>query len=283
MKFTFPFVFAASLSFSLITQAFSDVKVPSMFNSGPAALTPIKLKSNEITSLVLLESVMEIASLASLAGSCQATEGNYSIALTTDGAINKPKTNVVKITTPGNSEPLILNAIIDTPDTFRGQTINVRQARNSKLKETLISEYSGSATVNRELTLLTMLSKAKASGQNNQLVPYQNLLVKHFYQEQKADNKKQYILGWGLISLSKADFPVSQFWVQFKALKAKGQLNRVLLQQDRIVGTSFCRIIIDGTSVTKKETEKEKQKNFVLKGSMTITSSRAPLPVTSKF
>ena len=283
MKFTLLIIFAATLSSSLISHASPDIKIPSMFNDGPAAaITAIKLKTSEIASIALLESVMEVASLASLAGNCQSAEGNYSIELTTDGAINKPENNVVKITSPKNSEPLILNAIIETPDSFRGQNINIRQTKNSKIKETLISGYSGVATVNRELTLLNMHSNAKVLGQNNTLTPHQNLLTKHFYEEQKPNSKKQYILGWGVSSLSKAGFPINQFWVKFKALKADGQLKRVLLQKDRLVGASFCRIVIDGTTDTKKDTEKEQQ-NFVLKGTMTITKSDAPLPLSTNF
>lgn len=283
MKLITPIIFIATLSSSLISHASQEITFPSMFKNGPVAPTAIKLKNNELASFMLLESTLEVASLASVSDGCQAAEGRYSIELTVDGTINQPKNNVIKISTQGKAEPLILNATIDTPDNFRGQTIHVHQANNSKLKETLISEYSATSTVNRALTLMTMHSHAKASGQNNTLIPYQNLRIKHFYEKQKTENKKQYILGWGLTSLSKANFPINQYWVQFKALKENGQLKRVFLQEDRLVGISFCRIAIDSENTNKITKDTNTQKNLVLKGTMTITKSRDPLSVTTDF
>ncbi len=278
MMFTLSILFAVILSFSQIAQASSEpVKVPSIYDDGPgpAPIAAIKLESDEIASLMLLESVMDISSSAVLAGSCQSAEGSYSIEIFADGAINKPETNIVKITSPGNSEPLVLNAIIEAPDSFIGQNINILQAKNSKLKETLLSEYSGVATVNRELTLLSMHSRTLAQGQNNNLISYQGLLIKHFYEEQKPDNKNQYILGWGSASLSKEDFPANQFWVRFKALKVHGELKRMVLQEDRLIGTSSCRILIDSAAEIKKDNEIENRNNVVLKGIMTITRSQS--------
>lgn len=286
MKITLPIVFTAILSFSLVTQASSEpVKVPGMFDNGPAAITAIGLETNAIASLMLLESVMDISNSVILASGCQSVEGNYSIEISADGAINKPETNVVKITSPGNSEPLVLNAILETPDSFLGQNIKIHQVKNSKLKETLISEYSAVATVNRELTLLSMYSSVKAQGQNNNLIPHQNILLKQFYEEQKPDNKNQYILGWGSTSLSKAGFPVNLAWARFKAQKADGQLKRVVLQDDRLIGASSCRILIDSAAEITKDTEKENQKNIALKGVMTIIKpeSHENNPVAFEF
>ena len=270
------FVLIVILNFNMMAQAFSKaLKTPSMFDNGPAAITAIKLKADEMASLVLLEGVISLASLAVLADGCQLVEGNYSIEVTADGAINKPETNVAKIISPGSSELLILKATIEAPVSYLGQNIKIRQAKKSKLKETLMSEYTSVASINRELTLLSIHSNANILGQNKTLNPYQNVLIKHFYQEQNLDNKNQYILGWGSASSSKASFPVNQFWVRFKALKTNGELKRLVLQEDRLVGASSCRIVIDSTVEIKKESEKEKQKSIVLKGMMMITRSQS--------
>lgn len=279
-------VLAVFLSFNVVTQASAKaLKAPSMFDKGPAAITAIKLKADEVASLVLLEGVMSLASSAVLAGSCQSLEGKYSVAVTTDGAINKPETNVAKIISSVDSKPLVLNATIEAPDSFLGQSIKIRQVKNSKLKETLISEYTSVATINSELTLLSLHSNANIPGQNNIQSPYQNLLIKHFYQEPKSENKTQHLLGWGAASLSKAGFPVSQFWLRFKALTTNGQVKRVVFQQDQLIGASSCRIVIDSAIDIKKENEKEKQESFVLKGMMMIMRSKhyEDLPLLNGF
>ena len=122
-------------------------------------------------------------------------------------------------------------------------------------------------------------------GQNNIQSPYQNLLIKHFYQEPKSENKTQHLLGWGAASLSKAGFPVSQFWLRFKALTTNGQVKRVVFQQDQLIGASSCRIVIDSAIDIKKENEKEKQESFVLKGMMMIMRSKhyEDLPLLNGF
>ena len=51
------------------------VAVPDLFENGPEALAAMKLESDEITSLMLLESVMDISSTAVLASSCHVIEG----------------------------------------------------------------------------------------------------------------------------------------------------------------------------------------------------------------
>jgi hypothetical protein len=272
MKPILPIVFSGMLCFSLNTQASSSlVAVPDLFENGPVALAAIKLESVEITSLMLLQSVMDISSSAVLANSCQAVEGIYPIEISADGALNRPETNFGKINSSGNTEPLVFSATMEAANSFHGQNITIRQTKNGKLKETLIQEYSSVAAVNRELTLLTMHSNANVSGQNNTLIPHQNLLIKHFYEEQKPDNQNQYILGWGAASLSKTGFPLNLAWLRFKALKTNGQLKRVVLQEDRLIGNSSCRILIDSAAEIKKDNEKENQKNVVLKGLMTIT------------
>jgi hypothetical protein len=281
-----PVVFAGVLCFSLNTQASSSlVAVPDLFDNGPAALAAIKLESDEISSLMLLESVMDISSSAALASSCQALEGIYPIEIFADGALNRPETNFVKISSTGNTEPLFFNATLEAANSFHGQNITIRQTKNGKLKETLIQEYSSIAAVNRELALLTMHSNASISGQNNTQIPHQNLLIKHFYEEQKPDNQNQYVLGWGSASLSKAGFPHNLVWVRFKALKASGQLKRVILQEDRLIGNSPCRILIDGVAEFKKDNEKENQQNIAIKGVMTISrpQSLEDNPVAFEF
>lgn len=272
MKFTLLLIATVFMSFSLITQAASkSVKVPALFQNGPAAITAIKLESHEITSLMLLESISDIASSAVLAGGCSFAEGNYSFEISADGAINKPENNIVKISSPGNSEPLVLYATLEAANSFHGQNINIRQTKNGKLKETLIQEYFSAATVNREFSLLSMQSHANVSGQNNTLIPHQNILLKHFYEEPTADNQHQYILGWGSASSSQSDYPVNLDWIRFKALKESGQLRRVALQKDHLKGASTCRILIDSTAEVNTDNEKEIQKKVVLKGVMAIT------------
>jgi hypothetical protein len=286
MKYKFPLLLTVILSFSLNSEANGEPeKVPGIFNEGPAVISAIKLKTDEVAVLVLSENVMGLLSSAALAGSCESVEGKYAIVINADGVVNKTETNFVTVTGTGNSESFVLNATLETPDAFRGQVINVRQTKSSKLKRALISEYSGAATVNRELTLLSMQSKVKVTGQNNSLNSYQNLLFKHFYVEQKPDKKSKYILGWGLASLSTAEFPNSTFWVQFKALKVNGLLNRVLLQQDQLKGNSACRIVLDSAADTKVGNEKNLPSNLVFKGTVTITRSQAneDLPEINKF
>lgn len=275
MKISLPILFATTLGYSLITQADGGpLKAPSLFDKGPAAMTAINLKTEELTSLMLLDSAMDIAKSAALATGCESVEGDYSIEISTDGAINKPVSNVIKIVSPGKSDPLILNALAEEPDAFLGQVFTIQQAKNNKLKETLISEFSGTAHINRELSLLSIQGSAIVLGQNNTPSPYRHFRLKHFYEEPKSDNS-QYLSGWGFASLSKEGFPVNKFWVRSKALKTDGQLKRVVLQEDLLIGFSACRIVIDSTTDIKKKTdEQEKQKSFAFKGTMTISKSQ---------
>lgn len=287
MKYTLLIIAAVLLSCSLIIQAASKlVKAPVLFQNGPAAITAIKLESHEIASLMLLESISDIASSAVLANGCQSATGNYSFEISADGEINKPENNIVILSPPGSSEPLILNATLEASDSFpfHGQTINIRQSKNGKLKETLIQEYSNAATVNREFSLLSMHSYVNASGQNNALIPHKNTLLKHFYEEPTNDKQNQYILGWGSASSSKSDFPINLDWIRFKALKINGNINRVVIQKDQLIGTSTCRTIVDTTAELTKDNEKEIKK-IVLKGVMTITEplSYEDNPVALKF
>lgn len=274
MKFTLLIIAAVLLSYSLMIQAASkSVKAPALFQNGPAAITAIKLESHEVASLMLLESISDIASSAVLANGCQSATGNYSFEISADGAINKPENNIVNISSPGSSEPLVLNATLEEKDSFSflGQKTNIRQTKNGKLKETLIQEYSSVATSNREFSLLSMQSHANVSGQNNTLIPHQNILLKHFYEESSADKQNQYILGWGSTSASKSDYPANLDWIRFKALKANGHIKRVVILRDQLIGTFTCRILIDSSAEVKQNNDKEIQKKVVLKGVMTIT------------
>ncbi|MBU2572098.1 MAG: hypothetical protein KJ725_19140 [Gammaproteobacteria bacterium] len=275
MKISLPILFATTLGYSLIAQAdLVPLKAPSMFDKGPAAMTAINLNNEEQISLILLDSALDLAKSAALATGCESVEGDYSVEVTVEGVNNKPKTNAIKIVSPGKTEPLILNAIAEEPDSFHGKVFTINQAKSSKLKETLISEFSGSAHINRELTLLSIQSSAIVLGQNNISSPYLNLRLKHFYEEPKSDNR-QYLSGWGFASLSKEGFPVNKFWVRSKALKTDGQLKRVVLQEDLLIGFSACRIVIDSaTDIKKKTDEQEKQKSFAFKGTMTISKSQ---------
>ncbi len=286
MKISPLILFATTLGYSLISQADEEtLKAPSLFEKGPAAMTAINLKTEELTSLMLLDSAIDLAKSAALATGCESVEGDYSIEVSADGAINKPETNVIKIVSPGKTEPLILNAIAEEPDSFHGQVFTIHQAKISKLKETLISEFSGSAHINRELTLLSIQGSAIVLGQNNTPSPYLNLRLKHFYEEPKSVNN-QYLSGWGFASLSKEGFPVNKFWVRSKALKTDGQLKRVVLQEDLLIGFSACRIVIDiATDIKKKSDEQEKQKSFAFKGTMTISKSQPneKLPKANDF
>ncbi len=246
---------------------------PEMFDNGPAPIIAIKQEIDKVTVVVLLEGVMGVVSSAVLASSCKALEGNYPISVNVDGVINKPETNVAKITSPGNPESLVLKATINSANSFLGKSIKIRQAKSSKLKQTVVSEFTSVASINHELTLLSMSSDAKALGQNGIQSSYQKQLIQHYYQAQSKDNKTQYILGWGAVSVSKAGYPVNQFWSRFKADRANGQLKRIILQEDRVVGTSFCRIVVDGSVDIAKESEAEKKKSIVYKGMLMITRS----------
>lgn len=258
-----------------------------MFEAGPTTATAsITLKTDEIASLILLEGVASVASSAVLVSGCKALAGKYPFKITADGSINKPEANFVIVNSPKKTEPLVLSATIDTPDTFRGQKINIRQkSKKSKLKETVISEYSADASFNREMTLLSMHSDVKVLGQNNIMGLYQNELLKNFYKEKKQHSKSHKILGWGMASLSENSYPINTFWARFKAVKANGRLNRLVLQQDRLTGTSSCRIAIDGIADIKKQAEKEKKKGFILKGMMTISKAKPheDLSITDDF
>lgn len=294
MRLIFSILFVMFLSCGPLTEAAPELpSAPGMLAAGPPPeITKINLKAEEITGLVLLESVADIASSASLAGGCRLLEGSYSIEITADGAVNKPEGNVAKISSPGNPQPLILNGTAEAPDSFRGQIIHIHQAKKNKLKEKVISDYSGAATVNRELTLLTLQSETKAAGQNGSSRPYQSFLIKNFYEAQKSDGSN-YLLAWGLASSSRENFPVNKFWAQFKALKANGQLKRVLLQKDLLVGASACRILLDAAVDSAGNKEKNKDKdpegsrpaNLTLKGVMAISKSqpREEIPEATKF
>ncbi len=246
-----------------------------MFKDGPlkpAANTNFKV--HEIVSIILLEGVVSVASSAVLVNGCQALEGKYPFETMADGSINKPATNYVRVNTTDKAKTLVLNAKIETPDTFREQAVNVSQYKKSGLKGAVIAEYFASASVNRQSTLLSMYSNVKVLGQNNKMGLYQNQLLKHFYTEQGKTNKNQKILGWGMASLLKKNFPINTLWSRFKAFRNDGKLRRIVLQLDQLVGTSSCRIAIDGVRSKKKQAEKADRNSLALKGIMTISRSK---------
>lgn len=271
MKINMEMIFLAIMGFSLMAESSSvSVKVPSLYDNGPKDVSAINLDPNEITIIMLLESVMDISSSAILAGGCQSFEDSYSIEISADGNINSAETNFAKISSPKSEDPLVLNSIIEAPIDFFGQNFTISQTKKNKLKDTLISDYSATLTVNHGLTLLSMHSKSNIQGQNHSVIPYQNLVNKNVYIETPQDNSSIYINGWGVRSLSSVGYPANLDWIRFKALRTGGQLIRLVLQADRLVGASACRILID-SAVESDKTNKESKKHLVFKGNMVVS------------
>lgn len=272
------------LSFAVMTHANGEPQTapqaPSMFDNGPLPLTIIDLSASDISGIALIESIMHIAESVIHVNSCPSTAGVYSIEVSANGSVKSPQSNNIKLFSPENTEPLALNASLNPQDDFRGQTITIKQQNNGKLKETLISGYSGEFTLNKESNLVVIESHLNASGLNNGLISFQNSSIKNFYQEQKTTDSTHYLFNWGLQSLSAEGYPENTYWNQSKLLKVGGHLKRVLLSNDRLIGASACRIIIESASV-----EPKKDNTFLHKGTITISEStpKSELPKSSEF
>ena len=260
------------LSFSLMTHGYCQgVKVPDLFDNGPNPVEKIKLEANEIASLLLQESVIDVSSAAIMTGGCQSVEGNYTVEVSADGAINKPGTNFVKIGSAENPEPIVLNATIDDFRDFFGQTFAITQAKKNKLNDTLISEYSSALSVDHGFTLLSMAGSANVAGQNHGNIPYRSVLIKNFYEEHLPGNSGSYVQGWGAHSLSKSGYPANKAWVRVKALRSNGQIKHAVFLSEWLTGVSACRIVINSTALSEKCNTEECRKNLVFKGTMAIT------------
>ncbi|MBS3951338.1 MAG: hypothetical protein KGZ88_00050 [Methylomicrobium sp.] len=272
------------LSFAVMTIANGEPQkapqAPSMFDNGPLPLTIIDLSASETLGIALFESIMHIAETVIHVNSCQLTAGVYSIEVSTNGSGKSPQTNNIKLFSPENTEPLALTASLNPPDDFRGQTITIKQHNNGKLKETLISGYSGEFNINKESNLAVIESHLNVSGLNNGLITFQNSSIKNFYQEQKSTNSTHYLLNWGLESLSAEGYPENTYWNQSKFLKVDRHLKRVLLSNSRLIGASACRILIESASV-----EPKKDDALFHKGTLTISEStpKSELPKSSEF
>jgi hypothetical protein len=253
-------------------------EIPNIYNNGPILLQlpATNLSPSEIAANALYEGVMQMAESQILATSCSSAAETYTFNIYANGVPGAPELNEIKVLSPGDSESFILRAEIDTPDASRGQTFRVNQVGSGMLKGTEINDYQSDGSIDKAGTLMVLESSMKVMGVNNTFDLFQSKIIKDFYRDPNINNVRN--LDWGLQSISKLDHPQNKYWQRSISRKDDGVVGRTVFVKDRLVGSSPCRIVVDGTGSNNQDFLSQS-------GTLTISteSPNDPIPAFDAF
>lgn len=265
------------LGFANIALAKQPPSVPNLYANGPAStlLSVTNLNATEKAVNALFEAAMEITEGLIHATSCSAAAGKYTFNVLANGSIADPKNNEIRIASPGKSdESFVLRANIEAPSELRGQGIRVEQFGNATLGGTEISKYISAILFNLEGSIMTSESGMNVRGINGAEDSFQGKMTKNYYLDSNASANRVY--AWGQQSLSKLDFPIEMYWQRSKLYRNNGVVERSIFIKDRLIGSSPCRILIEGSRPNN-------QNSITQNGSLTISTEMATDPTEAFF
>ncbi len=278
-----------TLLLGFTTSAVSDepISVPKKYNNGPASFagSSMGFNSSERAAYSLYDSAMQIFQGLIQATSCTSVSGSYSFNVSANGDAGTPASNEIKFLTKDGEELLVIQAIPHNPIAYRGQDIHIEQVRNASIKGSEIKGFSGTVTFNNSDTIMVSQSSVQVKGDNGAFVDYQLNMIKDY--NLGEDTNDHHIYDWGLESLSVLDFPEEKHWQRSKSLRDNGTVKRTVFVKDRTVGSSSCRIIIDGSRSNKliNGASSINQKIFSQSGTLTISTEKPndPIPAFDAF
>ena len=229
--------------------------IPDLYSKGPVSvlLSDTKLSAIEKTIYALYEATMSASKELIHATSCAAAAGKYTFNVTANGAIADPKNNEIKVVSPEKTnEPFILRANIDARTELRGQQISIEQFGPKSLGNAEISKFESTVLFNIESSIMTAENSAEVRGINGVNDRFQSQIIKDFYLD--ADANANFVYSWGLHSLSKLDFPIEIYWARSKLNRIDNVVESAILVDDRIIGASPCRILIESARPKDEKT-----------------------------
>ena len=228
-----------------VATAVSPPMPPANYANGPAAplFSDAGIFVSERTAYALLEGVLQQTEVAIAASSCTNSAGTFDIFLYADGSLHNPDFNFVTVDSPAST--FTLNADVNYNNTFRGQTLTIRQSGMGALKRIPLISYQANASYNAQSSIMTMKGISTVIGINGVPDAYQEQIIKDFYVATDDTTGLPYIFDWGLQSLSKLNYPVQKYWQRSKSLRDDGVIGRTVFVKERLVGPNACRIVID--------------------------------------
>jgi len=229
--------------FPIVANALEPVPPPEFYASGP--LSPFEstnIFASERSAFALLDGVLQQVETVIAATSCSQSTGTSDIDVFATGKINKPYLNFVTVYSPGSI--FIINATLRPYYKYRGQNITINQMDYGEFNGVELDNFSASASYNSEGTAMTMANSVDVFNINGGYDPYQGRLSNDYYRI--VDNGLPYIMGWGLQTYSRANYPTQEYWQRSKVLREDSRvLGRTVIVKDRIIGANTCRIVID--------------------------------------
>lgn len=266
---------AAAVAAANISALFAAPMAPALYNNGPMSpyLNKTTLSEQERITFALLEGMMQASEVYVHANGCPANKLTLPLSAYADAlgapAVLLPFTGNVGVATLGSAPNIfILRAKADNSNNFRGQVIDVRQAKASTpplptdnpwgdplpqyINGKLTANFVNKMTYNSANNMMVGDMSVDTMSINGFLNSFKGLVIKDFYKgEDKSgttndplDNELFLIIDWGLQSLSKYDYPVEKYWQRSKTRRSDGGNGQTVFVKDRLVGVTPCRITV---------------------------------------
>jgi hypothetical protein len=223
----------------------SPPMAPDMYSAGPTppVLANTGIFASERAAYALLEGALQQAEAAIAATSCSNSVGSFDLFVYSDGSVNNPDFNFVTVDSPAST--FTLSATLNPNNTFRGQTLTLKQTASGAFKRTTLFNYKAYVSYNAQSTIMSMNSESTVKGINGLPDTYQEQVIKDFYLAKDSISGLPSIFDWGLQSLSKLNYPIQKYWQRSKSVRDDGVIGRTVFVKDRLVGPNPCRIVID--------------------------------------
>jgi hypothetical protein len=218
---------------------------PDLYFAGPASplLTDTGIFASERVAYSLLEGALQQAEAVIAATSCSNSVGTFDLFVYSEGTVNDPDFNFVTVDSPAST--FTLSANLNANNSFRGQTMTIKQAGTGAFKRVPLFNYTAYVSYNARSSIMVMDSISTVKGINGLPDTFQGKVIKDFYRATDSATGLPYVFDWGLQSFSKLNYPVQKYWQRSKALRDDGVVGRTVVVKDRLVGPNSCRIVID--------------------------------------
>ncbi len=232
------------------------------------------LSDAEKAAYALYESVILMTKAKIHATSCDSTAGSYPISIFTNGGLvgDPGEDNTVTVDSPDGSYSLDADPQPEIP--LRGQFIGIRQIGSGVFDGHSVSGLSGSGIYNQAKNMLIFNGNTSVVGSNGRPDLYSGTLIKDFCRGSSNSTDPEFFLiyDYGLEALSKLGYPTDKYWQRSKSRRYDGASGRTVFVQDRLVGATACRIVIDTEGVNSEDV-------FWQDGTLTVTTDRPGVPV----
>lgn len=238
---------------------------PAAYNGGPSSplVATTDLSDAERAAYALYETVILVTKAKIHATSCGATAGSYNVDIFANGRLQgaSGEDNDVTVTSFGGDYSL--DAALQPKVDFRGQAVKINQVPSSGVFDgKAVANAYAEGRYNEANNMLVMDGRVDVVGLSGRFDRYQSRLIKDFYRgalqpggpsvcntistgERKCEDPYYLIYDWGLEALAKLGYPTNKYWQRSKSRRDNGTIGKTVFVQDRLVGTTSCRIVID--------------------------------------